>query len=163
MILLLSKFKQYAIIFFVALISSSRVYKIYESYSGPARLYESFKGNVCGGDYWTSYPSSYFLDGQFRYYQSLYNESLPGTLGIIDKMNGKQAEKYKFTQIEDCDYVIHIVFDKTDIKQEIKDWTVVRKEKYFHMKTPQPYRSFYIPSDKNLYSEYILFKNPKSP
>lgn len=160
LISLLGRKTQYFIIFVVFSISISRIGRIYSGYSAPMAVWQGIHSEVCVGKDWHLFPSSYFFQGELKYYSDGFKGLLPGKFGENAKMNNlNQEEIDRYIDILDCEFVAVRTSENDLLRSEFTDWEVAKTEPYLDSSTPQPFRSFYL--GRSNYGKYLLLKNPK--
>ena len=125
------------------------------------KIWNGIDKDVCVGGEWHTFPSSYYLDGKIKFYEDGFMGLLPGTFGGNEKMNDRnQREMDRFISIDQCEYLVIMRFNKDSIRNELKNWKIVKFEKILDPDTKQPFRSFYFPWNSNIYGTYSLLQNP---
>jgi alpha-1,2-mannosyltransferase len=151
---------QKIVVFCVVLVSFSRVLQVYQAYSAPLKVWQMVSGDVCVGRDWYLFPSSYFLDGELRFYQDGFKGLLPGNFGKEFKMNDRNQEEVdRYFDFEYCDFVVTLNVSEKNVRSELKEWEVKGIEKYIDSQTRQPFRSFFIYPPKVVYGEYLALAN----
>lgn len=159
LISLLDKRLVYCIGLGFAMLSMSRVTQIYVGYSAPMRVWEGVEGSVCVGKEWHLFPSSYFFDGELKYYADGFTGLLPGRFGGNEKMNSENREEYdRYIDIQQCQFVAVSLGKDEGRREELSGWEIVRSEKYLDPSTLQPFKSFYLGG--SVYGTYQILKNP---
>lgn len=151
---------RFFIIFCIFLVSASRTFQVYSAYSAPMDVWRQVNGNICVGRDWYLFPSSYFLNGELKFYKDGFKGLLPGKFGAEYKMNNMNLEESdRYVEFSQCDFLIGLNVSDKVIRDEVKNWDVAVSLMYLDSKTKQPFRSFYLPSSQTVFGYYVALKN----